>query len=146
MANIGTSNYAVYAGVPAVTVTWLGGGTTSYNGTVYGSIEKTAAADISNTTDNSGEIQAQRDRNKRIQFRMTIKPVAATAAASSLIAGDLPRANSIVTIVAPAAESDLNASGTNLCDDASTSYTPDGDVVVNLTVTKHLGKTFGALT
>ena len=145
MPNIGTSNYATYFGVPATTVTWTGRSTTSRAGTIFSSIEKTALTDDSTTIDNAGEIQAERTRNDRMQFRFSVKPVASTAANALAIAGDLPKKKSIVTISGDAADTDMSASGTMLVDEASTSYTPEGEAIVNLTVTKHYGKTFAAL-
>ena len=47
--------------------------------------------------------------------------------------------------LADAVDTDMNASGTNLVSDASVSYTPDGEGIVNLTAVKHIGKTFAAL-
>ena len=145
MANIGTSNYAAYWGVPTVTVVWLGRSGTNRTGTIFTGVDKTNVTDTSTTIDNSGEIQAVRTRNDRLQFRLAVKPVAANAAAALVIMGDLPANNSAVTITAPATETDLVATGTNLVDDSSASYTPEGEGVVNLTVTKHLAKTFATL-
>jgi len=145
MANIGTSNYAAYHGVPAITVVWLGRSGSVRTGTIYSSVEVTNLADESNTVDNSGEIQAVRTRNDRLQFRFTVKPVADTAANALVIAGDLPKRNTVVTISAPASETDLSATGTNLSSEASKSFTPEDEAVVNLTVIKHIGKTFVTL-
>lgn len=145
MANIGTSNYAAAAGVPAITVTWLGRSGTARTGTIYTGVEKSDAADEANTTDNDGEIQAVRTRNDRIQFRFSVKPVASSAAGALSIMGDLPKKNTIVTISAATSEADMAASGTNLVSEASGSYTPEGEGVVNLTVIKHIGKTFATL-
>lgn len=143
--NIGTANYAAYQGVPATTVTWTGRSSTSRAGTIFTSVEKTLLTDDSNTVDNQGEIQAVRTRNDRIQFRFAVKPVGANAAAALAILGDLPKKNTAITISGDAADTDMSASGTNIVTDASVSYTPDGEGIVNLTVVKHIGKTFSAL-
>lgn len=143
--NIGTANYAAYQGVPATTVTWTGRSAASRAGTIFTSLEKTLVTDDSNTPDNQGEIQAIRTRNDRIQIRFSVKPVGANAAAALAIAGDLPKKNTAVTIAGDAADTDLSASGTNLVTDASVSFTPDGEAIINLTVVKHIGKTFAAL-
>ena len=143
--NIGTANYAAYQGVPATTVTWTGRSGTSRAGTIFTSVEKTLVSDDSNTVDNQGEIQAVRTRNDRIQLRFSIKPIAATAAAALAILGDLPKKNTAITMTSDAADTDISTAGTNLVMDASVSYTPDGEGIVNLTVVKHVGKTFAAL-
>lgn len=145
MPNVGTSNYAAYFGIPTITVSWAGRSATTRTGTIYTTVEKTNITDDSTTVDNSGEIQAVRTRNDRLQFRFGVKPVGANAAAALAIAGDLPKKNSIVIVTADAADTDFNATGTILVDEASTSYTPEGEATVNLTVTKHIGKTFAAL-
>lgn len=145
MANIGTSNYAAYQGVPATTVTWTGRSGGSRAGTIFTSVEKTILTDDSTTVDNAGEIQAVRTRNDRIQFRFAVKPVGANAAAALAILGDLPKKNTAITISGDAADTDMSTTGTNLVTDASVSYTPDGEGIVNLTVVKHVGKTFAAL-
>lgn len=145
MGNIGTSNYAAYQGVPATTVTWTGRSGTSRAGTIFTSIEKSALADVSDTRDNSGEIQAERARNDRMQFRFSVKPVGDNAAAALAILGDLPKKKSIVTISGDAADTDMSAAGTILVEDATVSYSPEGEGIVNLTVIKHYGKTFAAL-
>lgn len=145
MPNIGTANYAAYQGVPATMVTWTGRSGTSRAGTIFTSVEKTLLTDDSDTRDNQGEIQAVRTRNDRIQFRFAIKPVAANTAAALAIMGDLPKKNTAITISGDAADTDMSASGTNLVSDASGSYTPDGEGIINLTVVKHIGKTFAAL-
>ncbi len=143
--NIGTSSYAAYQGVPATTVTWTGRSGTSRAGTIFTAIDKQALSDDSDTRDNSGEIQAVRTRNERIQFRFAVKPVGAAAANALAILGDLPKKNSIVTISGDAADTDMSATGTILVSEASVSYTPEGEGIVNLTVIKHIGKTFAAL-
>lgn len=145
MPNIGTSNYAAYQGVPATTVTWTGRSTGSRSCTIFTSVDKTLLTDDSDTRDNSGEIQAVRTRNDRIQFRFGAKPVAANAAAALAILGDLPKKNTAVTITSDAADTDISTSGTNLVADASVSYTPEGEGVINFTIVKHVGKTFAAL-
>jgi len=145
MANIGTSAYATYQGIPATTVTWTGRSAGSRSGTIFTSVEKTLVTDDSTTVDNSGEIQAVRTRNDRIQFRFAIKPIAANAAAALAILGDMPKKNTAITITGDAADTDMSVAGTNLVTDASVSYTPDGEGIINLTVVKHVGKTFAAL-
>lgn len=144
-ANIGTANYAAYFGVPATTVTWTGRSTTSRSGTIFTAVDITQMADESDTRDNQGEIQAERTRNDRIQYRFSVKPIAANAAAALVIAGDLPKKNSIITITSDATETDISVSGTILVKESSKSYTPEGEAVVNLTCVKHVGKTFASL-
>lgn len=145
MPNIGTSNFATHFGVPATTLTWTGRSGASRAGTIFTSIEKTPITDDSDTRDNNGEIQAERTRNDRMQLRFSIKPVAANAAAALTIAGDLPKKKSLVTVSSDAADTDISAAGSILVAEASTSYTPEGEAIVNLTVIKHYGKTFAAL-
>lgn len=145
MTNIGTANFAAYQGIPATTVTWTGRSGTSRAGTIFTAVEVTNLADESDTRDNQGEIQAERTRNDRLQYRFSVKPVAANAAAALAIAGDLPKKKSIVTVTSDAAETDFSVAGTILVQEASKSYTPEGEVVVNLTLIKHVGKTFAAL-
>jgi|ERR1051326_2130323 hypothetical protein len=143
--NIGAANYAAYQGIPATTVTWTGRSGTSRAGTIFTSIEISNLTDDSDTRDNQGEIQAERARNDRLQYRFSVKPVAANAAAALAIAGDLPKKKSIVTITSDAAETDISVAGTILVQEASKSLTPEGEAIVNLTVIKHVGKTFAAL-
>jgi len=145
MANIGTTAYAAYQGIPVTTVTWTGRSATSRAGTIFTSVEKTLVTDDSTTVDNAGEIQAVRTRNDRIQFRFAIKPIAANAAAALAILGDMPKKNTAITISGDAADTDMSVAGTNLVTDASVSYTPDGEGIINLTVVKHVAKTFAAL-
>lgn len=145
MPNIGTANYAAYQGVPATTVTWTGRSAGSRAGTIFTSIEKTLLTDDSTTVDNSGEIQAVRTRNDRIQLRFAVKPVGANAAAALAILGDLPKKNTALTVSSDAADTDLSTAGTILIADASVSYTPDGEGIINITAVKHVGKTFAAL-
>ena len=144
--NIGTSTFAAYQGVPVITVTWAGRSGTARTGIIFTSVEKTLVTDDSTTVDNQGEIQATRTRNDRMQMRFAVKPVSTTSALALAILGDLPKKNTVITIVADAVDTDMNASGTNLVSDASVSYTPDGEGIVNLTAVKHIGKSFAALT
>lgn len=143
--NIGTANYAAYQGIPATTVTWTGRSGTSRAGTIFTAVEVSLMSDDSDTRDNQGEIQAVRTRNDRIQYRFSVKPLGANAAAALAIAGDLPKKNTAVTFSADAAETDMTVAGTILVQEATKSYTPEGEVIVNLTVIKHVGKTFAAL-
>jgi hypothetical protein len=143
--NIGTANYATQFGVPASTVTWTGRSGTSRAGTLFNSAEISAGGESSMTRDNSGEIQAIRTINDTIQYRWVVKPVGANAAAALAICGDLPKKGSLITVTSDAADTDVSVAGSIIVDDASKSYTPDGEAVINLTVTKHVGKTFSAL-
>lgn len=143
--NIGTANYAAYQGVPATTVAWTGRSGTARSATIFTSVDKQLLTDDSDTRDNSGEIQAVRTRNDRIQFRFACKPIGANAAAALAIAGDLPKKNTAITLTGDAADTDMSASGTNLVSDASSAFTPEGEVIINMTVVKHVGKTFAAL-
>lgn len=145
MANIGASNFADYSGIPNTTVSWAGRSGTTRSGTIFTSVEKTPMSDTTETADNQGEVRAIRDRNDRIQFRFSIKPVGANAAAALAVLGDLPKRHTAVTMTSDAADTDISATGTNLVEEASTSYTPDGAGIINLTVMKHVGKTFSAL-
>lgn len=145
MPNIGTANYAAYQGIPATTVNWTGRSGTARAGTIFTTVDKEVVTDDSDTRDNQGEIQAERTRNDRMRFTFSVKPVAANAAAALAIAGDLPKKKSIITLSPDAAETDMAASGTILVENARASYTPEGEVVVTLTVIKHFGKTFAAL-
>jgi hypothetical protein len=143
--NIGTANYAAYQGVPATTVTWTGRSSTSRAGTIFTAIDKEPLTDDSDTRDNQGEIQAERTRNDRMRFTFSVKPVGANAAAALAIAGDLPRKKSLVTVSGDAADTDMSAAGSILVESARTAYTPEGEAIVTLTVIKHYGKTFSAL-
>lgn len=143
--NVGTSNYATHFGVPAGTVTWTGRSTTIRAGTIYNSYEITSGGEQSMTKDNTGEIQSIRTINDTISYKLVVKPVAANAAAALVIMGDLPRKGSILTLTSDASVTDVSVSGTIVVDDASASYTPDGDGIINLSVTKHVGKTFASL-
>lgn len=143
--NVGTSAYATHFGVPSGTVTWTGRSTTSRAGTIYNSIEISQGAEIKHTVDNTGEIQAIRTINDMISYKLVVKPIAANAAAALVIMGDLPKKGSVLTLTSDASETDVSVSGTIIVDDASKSYTPDGEGIINLTVTKHVGKTFGTL-
>lgn len=145
ITNVGTANYATYQGIPATTLTWTGRSNTSRAATIFTNIEKTPISDDSTTVDNAGEIQAVRTRNDRMQFRFAAKPVGAAAANALAILGDLPKKNSIITISSDAADTDISAAGSILVSDASVSYTPEGEGLVNITCVKHFGKTFAAL-
>lgn len=142
--NIGTANYATKYGVPSGTVSWVGrSGTQTLTGTIFTTFNISAGGELSQTRDNNNEIRAQRLTNDTLQFAISVKPVAANEAAALLIAGDLPKKNTLITITG--GDLQLTAVGSNLVEEASTAYTPDGEALVNLTVTKHIGKTFAAL-
>ena len=146
--NVGTAAYATSFGIPSGNCSWIGrtgGAGTPRVGTIYNAIEIASESDVSQTTDNSGEIQAVRGRNDRVKYTLAIKPTAASAAAALVIAGDLPKIPSILTLTSDASVTDVSASGTIIIESATASFTPDGEAIVNITATKHIGKTFSAL-
>lgn len=143
--NVGTANYATHFGIVGITCTWLGRSGGARVGTILNALEVSAGGEVTQTRDNSNEVQATRTTNDTIQITATVKPVSSTAALALAILGDLPKKNSIFTIVADAADTDISTAGTILVDEARKSYTPDGEGIINFTLTKHVGKTFVAL-
>jgi hypothetical protein len=142
--NVGTANYATKYGIPPTTLTWVGrSGTQTLSGTLFTAFEAASGGELSQTRDNNNEIRAQRLTNDSISFSITVKPIAANEAAALLIAGDPPKKNALIT--ATGGDIQLTANGSNLCEEARTVYAPDGESLINMTITKHIGKTFVAL-
>ena len=147
MANadqIGIANLTPKRGIPATTVGWNNG--TARTLTIFTDITKTPLADVAQMNDNSGELASQKRRNKRIQVKFSAKPVGAAATDAQAIAADLPQKMDLVTITA-ASDSQINcdnSADTAIVDDCSGKYSPEGEFVVDMTVTIWKGKVFAA--
>lgn len=153
---IGVTGNAKQWGIPASTVKWTGPSTTTHTLTIFTEISKTMLADIDPTLDNSGERLGENRRNKRVQLRFSAHPIGAAATNAQAIGADLPYpgdgAGTLIITAASDAEADCsNGSGgasttdTALIDDASARWTPEGELVVDFTITKWIGKVFIAL-
>lgn len=152
---IGVTGNAKQWGIPASTVTWTGPVAT-HTLTIFTEISKTMMADIDPTLDNSGEKLGQNRRNKRVQLRFSAHPIGTNAAAAQAIGADLPYpgdgAGTLIISASHDAEADCsNGSGaasttdTALIDDATARWTPEGELVVDFTITIWRGKVFTAL-
>lgn len=143
--NIGTANYAAQYGIPDATLSWVGRtGTQTITANIFTSFETAAGGDTTFTRDNENEVRAIRTTNETLQHTVAVKPLGSTEAAALLKSGDLPQKGRILTIAA-GGDLQLNATGTNVIDEARVSYTPDNEAIINLTFTNYLGKTLTAL-
>jgi hypothetical protein len=155
---IGITGQAGSWGIPATTVTWdtthnMGPlsamvGATAHSLTIFSEVTKTPDADIDPAVDNSGERLGHNRRNKRIGLRFSAHPKGANAAAAQAIAAALPNKGDALGIVC-ATDLQVACDGTTdtiLVDECSSRYTPEGELVVDFTATKWLGKIFVALT
>lgn len=143
---IGLTGQAGFWGVTPTTVAWSGG-TGSHSLTIFSEISKTSAADIDPSIDNEGERMGQNRRNKRRQVRFSAHPKGTDAAAALAIAADLPMQGDTATLTC-AGDGQIAADGdpdTCLVDEATSRYTPEGELVVDFTVTIWIGKKFVAL-
>lgn len=144
---IGIANKTPHRGIPTTTVGW-GTSYTQYTLEIFTDVSKTPMNDMAKMNDNSGELLSQKRRNKRIQLKFSAKPIGATASAAQNIAENLPAPGDIVKITCAddaQVACDL-ATDTTIVDDASAKYSPEGELVVDMTVTKWLGKVFVAQT
>lgn len=145
MDQIAISGAGGYFGVPTTTVGW-GTSYTQYTATVFSEIQKTMDADIDPTIDNSGERRGENRRNKRIQVRFSAHPIGTTTSVAS--PPTLPHKGDMVHITC-ATDAQVACDGsanTALVDDASARYTPEGECVIDFTITIWLAKVFVALT
>lgn len=143
MDQIGTSGKARFTGIPAFTVTW-GSGTT-YSMEVLQTLNVTPMVEAAESRDNDGEPQVLRRYNKRVQFSITGVPIGAASTNAKSVAEHLPYKNDVLTLGGAGIPANLSQSGTVLCESADCSYTPDGELVVNMTGILYVGKTFAAL-
>ena len=148
---IGLAGHAPFKGIPNGTVvTWKGtpwdGTGTTHTATIYNSLQKSLAADISKSYGNMGEFQRQRRRNKRIEFRLDCKIEANTPTLALAILQDPPMQGDILALSNSAGTgagvfSDTQvALGTTaiLEDKADVHYTPDGEAILSLNVVVYL--------
>lgn len=137
---IGVTNSAPMVGIMATTINWgTPGNQTSasanvYSATVFTQIKKSHQAEVSTTKDNSNEVLAIRRTNKTVSLSFSAKPVAATVVSAMAICAALPYKMDVVSI---ACASDSQLAGIAYVDTADASFTPDGDAVIDFTVTKY---------
>lgn len=147
---IGVAGNAFYHGIPVLTLNWTGRSGTARAATIFGQVTKSAGAEVATVNDLNGERLESKRRNKTIQFRFGAKPKGATSADALVIAGDLPQVMDKVTITGVAAtETDLPCDGTTdtcVVDSCEGTYSPEGEFVMDITVTKWIGKVYADLT
>lgn len=146
MSQLGIAGKARYNGIPNPTITFTGRSGTSRVLEIFTTFKKAVMGDVADSVDNDGERQSSKTRNKRIQLTFSAKPVGASAADALAIAADLPDVNTLATIAcASDPQAATPAGGSSVIDSADADYTPDGEAVVNFTVTNWIGKVFVVL-
>lgn len=140
------SGKAKYFGIPAATITWTGPSTTQRTLTIYTSVRKSMSGDVAMTNDNDGERVGSRRINNRITASFSAHPAGADAAAALAIGADLPYINTLCTVACTGDDQlDTPAGGCSIVDSVEASYTPEGELSVDFTVTHWIGKVFAAV-
>ena len=159
MDQIGATGHGGLAGIPASTITWnptatawtAGSGApwtggASISATIFGEISCEPEADQTPGVDNAGEQQAFWNRNRRYRIRMNAK--VRTGVIGTLQGPVLVPKKGMLVLITCATDADVNCDGTNnttdtaLVESVSKSYTPEGEMVIDFTITKHSGKLF----
>lgn len=137
--------FGVYEGGASITYTGRSG--TARTLTLLESADVEPMADIAESKDSDGEMQNMKARNDRIQFSFTAAPIGAAASDAETIGEDLPKIKTLATITcAGNAQIATPAGGSTVIDSCSSKYSPEGHVVVTMTVTHWIGKVFTAIT
>lgn len=104
-------------------------------------------ADVAESKGSDGEMDNFRPTNKRRQVSFSFAPRGNTGALAQAVANDLPDVKSLCTITcAGDAAIATPAGGSTVVDSAKAAYTPDGHLIVTMTVTHWIGKVFTAIT
>lgn len=145
MSQIAVANQVRYYGIPDPTITFTGRSGSSRVLTIFNTANKSVQGEVASSNGNDGERQASRRTNDRVQFTCSAKPVGATAAAALDIAEDLPKLNTLCTIACTGDTQIATPSGgSSVIDNAETAYTPEGEAMINFTITNWIGKVFVA--
>ena len=144
---LGEAGKARYNGIPDPTITYTGRSGTQRTLSVFTTFKKKPMADVAVSEGNDGERQQSRSRNDRIQITFSAKPVGTTSADALAICEDLPKINTLATIACTGdSQAKTPTGGCTVIDDCDQDYTPDGEAVINFTVTNWIGKVFVAQT
>lgn len=142
MDQITQANNVPYRGIPDTQVTWTGSGDIGGPGIalrkaqIFTEIRKTPMVDKHPFNDNQGERLGWGRTNKRVQMTFSAKPIGTDASGAFSFAEDLPLPGD-VTVAITSSDPQLTAlAGTVEVESCDTSYTPEGEVVINFTVIK----------
>lgn len=137
--------HGVYEG--GASIAYNGRSTTSRTLTLLESASVEPQADKAEAKDSDGEMQNMKYRNDRIQFSFSAAPIGAAASDAEAIAEDLPKLGTLATITcAGNAQIATPAGGCTVIDSAVAKFTPEGHVVIDMTVTHWIGKVFTSIT
>jgi hypothetical protein len=137
---VGVTGNAFYRGVTAASVAFgtpgnqVPGSASGSTLSIFTEINKTPMADTAETRDNDNEVVAKARTNKRMQLRFSAKPFGAARSNALAIAAALPLKDDVVVITCAG---DSQVAGTAYVDDSSARYSPEGELIVDLTVTKY---------
>jgi hypothetical protein len=138
---IGVAGYAAVFGQPDPTISWNG-----HTLTIFSEVSVTPDADLAQSRNNDGELLSQNRTNKRNVLRFSARAKGATIAEAQAIANDIPRKGDAVTITSNDPQVATGSGNSSLVDDASKRYSPEGELIIDFSITTHLDKVFVALT
>lgn len=137
---------ARFFGIKAASISYKGRSGTTRALDLFEKLDVEPMADVAEAKDNDGEMNSMRPTNDRVQLSFTAVPTGAAASDAETIGEDLPPVKGLAVItcatdaqIASAGGATLTSSNT-VIDSVSSSYTPDGHVVVTFTVTNWIGK------
>jgi len=136
---------AKYHGIDStITLSYIGRSesATSVKAMVIEKVEVAPQADVAENKDEQGEMQGMRPTNDRVQVTFSCTPIGATGAAAQLIAEDLPKIKTLITVVSADAQIATPVGGSSVIDSVSSSYDPNERVVLSWTITHWIGKVF----
>lgn len=128
-----SSGQGRYSQIPATTVAWNNG--TARSCTVFGEITKGIFGNENEQVGNDGELTGIHTTKTGFDLSFKCIPIGTAKADALAIAADIPLFNTELTITCA---SDAQVAGVCYCKSASVSYTPDGDVMIDITAKKYL--------
>lgn len=130
---IATSGQGRYSQIPATTVAWNNG--TARSCTVFGEITKGVFGNETEQVGNDGELTGLHTTRRGFDLSFKCIPVGTTKADALAIAADIPKLNDELAITCA---SDTQVAGVCYCKTATVGYTPEGDVMIDITAKKYL--------
>jgi hypothetical protein len=138
-----TGNFR-YVGIPAATVTWTdpNDDAGSVTCTIFSEISKSSFAGVDyEQVNNNAELTGLVSARRGFDLSFSCIPIGATTAAAGEVAESMPAINQELTITMT---DDVQAAGKCYCKSASSRYTPDGDLVMDITARKYVAEGGGA--
>jgi len=130
---LATSGQGRYSTIPATTVAWNNG--TARSCTVFGEVSKSIFGNENEQVGNDGEMTGLHTTRTGFDLSFKCIPIGTLKSDALAIAADMPVMNTELTITCA---SDAQVAGVCYCKSASVSYTPDGDVMIDITAKKYL--------